>query len=231
MNFADSVAAMMAVHQLMEQMKALYQQVSVALAEIPDPFRETAIRDVIAMSAQWEAEVRKPSPAPIGAGKKSGDPLPSATQAIFRLLAESEEGLTAEQIQTELKGRFQTNADKPERVITSTLSQLRANSKLLHEDGRYSLPQNEEAAGEKDKATLKQRVIDYFRANENQPATTLTLAKATGSHPNKIRSLFSTNAKTFSIVPGSDPKPNTMKLWKLRDDLHDLTKMLTGDET
>lgn len=245
MTFADSVAQLLEVQQLMGRMQEMFQQASAALAKVPEPYRTAAVQEIAEMSWAWaSAKQASPTVLPTMAMPKraglllkvgppdvtvsAGGPLPSATQAIMQLLAEHEDGLTAEEIQTALRGRFQTMADKPERVIGSTLSQMRGNGRLLHDNRRFILPKSYSEVGSLGGPTLKDRVLEFFQKNGNEPATTLALAKAVNAHPNAIRSLFSVSSPLFVIAEGSDVEPNVPKLWRANLETNNLEN--TGRE-
>lgn len=210
--FSQSAAAVRAVEQVMEEMKLAYQRASVALAEIPDPLRAAAIREIKGMAVDWAVETDgQAGGADVTVGKAQSSTLPNATRAIYAILEKHKEGLTGEQIHDALRGGIQTNG-KAERVISSTLSNLKSEGKLLLAGGRYTLTGDQH---KDDDGSLQERLVKIFRENGNAETSTADLANALEVKPNAVRSTFAANKTLFVCTRVNES--SGQKWWKLTE--------------
>ena len=217
MSFSRSAAAVHTVEQIIGEIESAYEKARLALADLPEQLRAEAIQEIKQKAAQWNPGGRTHNIRIGDLVGVSGDGNtvlvhPSATQAILNLLSSTGRPLTTEEIQNALRGKFQTSADKPERVISSTLSQLRGNGRILLDNGHFSILKPAGGSAGED-TSLKDRVVAYFHKTGNKPATTTELATKVNGHPNALRSLFSTNKGTLFETTGTET--GGFKLWRL----------------
>lgn len=220
MSFMKSAAAVHAVEQIFAELDAVLERARSPLANLPEPLRTEAIQEIKQKVSQLnpsEPDFRNQF-GPIEHDLPNTT-KPSATQAILNLLKQSDGPLAAEEIQNSLRGKFQTSAEVPDRVISSTLSQLRGNGRILLNDGRYSILKTLDI--EDEDTSLKERIVAYFKSVQNKPTNTTDLATKVNAHPNALRSIFSTYKGTLFEQTG-DVEKGGFKLWRLIQE--------TGDE-
>lgn len=138
-------AAIEAVQQATEKIEHACRSAASAFENLPEDLRDDAVDEIRMLVMEWlglngtkPPNLARNLPPPTSTQKSRTTYLPSVSEAIISYLKTLGAGASQEQIIAGIQGNFHSTSANPDRLIQSTLSQLKIRGRLiLNKNGLY----------------------------------------------------------------------------------------------